>query len=571
MNRGERRNDSNGRLIVFEGVDGVGKSTIASATRQALLGQGVHVELLAFPGNELGTLGQLVYDIHHSPAAPGIPATSVQLLHVAAHVDAIENRILPALSAGKWVILDRFWWSTWVYGIAYGAPHAALKGMLAAELEHWGATRPDVVFLVQRARGRGRPNREERRLRTEYEQLADREVARGRVCRIRNNRSVAFAVNIALRAILGDDHQPRKRGNQNSLRDQDTGAQLQLGFTETNSAPSRVYVCASIAPAKPTIVYDTYWRFAAERQQVFFRRWRGCAPPWTNDLIIQHHKFTNAYRASDRVSQFLIRRVIYDGDQSPRELFFRTLLFKTFNRIDTWERLEHAFGRVEYSEYSYRAYDRVLRQAQQMGKRIYSAAYIMPSGNRSFGRAKKHQNHLRLIERMVEDGVPERLAEMSSMADAFQLLRSYPMIGDFLAYQYVTDLNYSRLTNFSEMDFVMPGPGARDGIRKCFLDLGGLTEPEMIRFMADRQAREFERLGMPFLSLWGRPLQLIDCQNLFCEVDKYARLAHPEVRGITGRTRIKQRFKPNLQPIDYWYPPKWGINDRIAVGCEEGT
>src|SRR5437660_8066882 len=150
------------------------------------------------------------------------------------------------------------------------------------------------------------------------------------------------------------------------------------------------------------------------------------------------------------------------------------------------------------------------------------------------------------------------------MLEIFELLRSYPTICDFHAYQYVTYINYSKITNFSEMEFAVAGPGARDGIRKCFTDLGGLNETEIIKLVADRQESEFERLGLNFKSLWGRPLQLIDCQNLFCEVDKYARVAHPEIVGITGRTRIKQRFTMRLNPISPWYPPKWGLNERIG-------
>ena len=130
------------------------------------------------------------------------------------------------------------------------------------------------------------------------------------------------------------------------------------------------------------------------------------------------------------------------------------------------------------------------------------------------------------------------------MRDAFGLLRSYPSIGDFLAYQFVTDLNYSEITNFSEMEFVVPGPGALDGIRKCFSDLGGLTETDLIRVVTERQEDEFERLGIRFRDLWGRRLQLIDCQNLFCEVSKYARVKHPEIKGIGSRSRIKQVYRP---------------------------
>ena len=75
----------------------------------------------------------------------------------------------------------------------------------------------------------------------------------------------------------------------------------------------------------------------------------------------------------------------------------------------------------------------------------------------------------------------------------------------------------------------------------------------------DIQHNMFEYHGLEFQDLWGRPLQLIDVQNLFCEISKYARVAHPEVAGVSGRTKIKQRFQPNLEPIDYFFPPKWGV------------
>jgi hypothetical protein len=87
--------------------------------------------------------------------------------------------------------------------------------------------------------------------------------------------------------------------------------------------------------------------------------------------------------------------------------------------------------------------------------------------------------------------------------------------------------------------------------------------------MADNQEREFERLGIKFQTLWGRPLQLIDCQNLFCEVDKYARVAHPEIAGISGRTRIKQKFSPTGSLDLPWYPPKWGINSKIEADLSD--
>lgn len=319
-----------------------------------------------------------------------------------------------------------------------------------------------------------------------------------------------------------------------------------------------------LRPLKPTKVFNTYWRFAHERQEIYFRRVKGEPAPWTSDPVLSEHKFTNAYRATDRVSQYLIRRVIYEGEQTPSELFFRIMLFKLFNKIETWELLRHSLGEVRWADYSYRKIDGVLTRARSKGQRIYSAAYIMPSGVSAFGSRTKHRNHLRLLERMMADDLAHRVADAPTMMRAFELLRAYPMMGDFLAYQYVTDLNYSTLTDFAEGTFVVPGPGARDGIRKCFADTAGLTDGEVIRVVCENQSEQFKRLGLDFKSLWGRPLQLIDCQNLFCEVDKYARVVHPDAQGLTGRTRIKQKFRPKATLDKPWFPPKWDLNVRVC-------
>jgi hypothetical protein len=315
-------------------------------------------------------------------------------------------------------------------------------------------------------------------------------------------------------------------------------------------------------PVVTTAVYDTYWKFAVERQRSFFRHLRG-EHPFTTDPVLAAHRFTNAYRASDRVSQYLIQRVIYRGSQAPAEVFFRTILFRIFNKIETWELLEARFLEVSWASFNFDAFDNTLATAMAQGKRIYSAAYIMPSRSGDLNSPRKHHNHLQLLQKMMRDELPSRLADASSASSAFALLRECPMVGNFLGYQFLTDLNYGPLLNFSEMDFVVPGPGAAGGLRKCFAETGGLSDAELIRFVTESQEAEFARRDLAFEGLWGRPLQLIDCQNLFCEVDKYARVAHPEFTPRNGRTRIKQNYRPSKEPLRVWYPPKWGINEWI--------
>ncbi len=139
-----------GKLVVFEGPDGSGKSALAARLRDHLKSKELDCDHLSFPGQEPGTLGNLVYKVHHEPEAFGICSiepTSLQLLHIAAHIDAIERFILPALNQGRWIVLDRFWWSTWVYGVTSGANSRTLKKMIDLELEHWSGVRPACVFL----------------------------------------------------------------------------------------------------------------------------------------------------------------------------------------------------------------------------------------------------------------------------------------------------------------------------------------------------------------------------------------------------------------------------------------
>ncbi|MBI4599264.1 hypothetical protein HY734_03670 [Candidatus Uhrbacteria bacterium] len=322
---------------------------------------------------------------------------------------------------------------------------------------------------------------------------------------------------------------------------------------------------------KPTSVFDTYWKFAAERQAIFFRKLEGRPGPWTDDPILRAHKFTNAYRAADRVSQYLIRRVIYAGDQAPREVFFRTVLFRLFNKIETWELLRSTLGEIRSDTYQFAQYANVVEQAMRNGTKIYSAAYIMPARAQDLRSSRKHENHLRLLERMMRERIAERVMEAPNLRDVFLLLRSLPMLGDFLAYQLAIDLNYGPHVNHSEMAFVVPGPGAYGGIRKCFSDLGGCSEADVIRCVCERQEEEFKKRGLLFQTLWGRPLQLIDCQNLFCEVNKYARLAHPDIPDPIGRTRIKQKYRPISEPIEYWFPPKWRLKASQTVSKKMGS
>ncbi len=313
-----------------------------------------------------------------------------------------------------------------------------------------------------------------------------------------------------------------------------------------------------------SVVFDTYWRFATERQQIFHRRASGLQPPWTSDPVLAGHRFTNAYRASDRVSQYLINVVIPGSYSDPHDVFFRILLFKIFNRIGTWVSLEREVGQIHAETYDALQYGEAMARRLATGERLYSAAYIMPIPRVNDSVRYKHEAHLHLLASLLKDQVPDRIANANSLAAVYRILLDCQSFGPFLAFQYAIDLNYSPLISFDETDFVVAGPGAKSGIEKCFQDIGGWSYADIIRWTAELAPQEFQRLGLEFKDLWGRQLQLIDCQNLFCEVDKYARVTHPGLAARSGRSRIKQSYTPNLSPLTYVYPAKWGVEPTVG-------
>lgn len=140
-----------GKLIVFEGPDGSGKTTASKDLCSFLTQRGQQCIWRSFPGSEPGSLGHFVHSFHHDARAREIAPISLQFLHIAAHLNAIKREIVPALQQGVWVVLDRYWWSTHVYGLDSGAEAGALRLGIEAERSLWANFVPSLMFFVSRS------------------------------------------------------------------------------------------------------------------------------------------------------------------------------------------------------------------------------------------------------------------------------------------------------------------------------------------------------------------------------------------------------------------------------------
>ncbi len=154
-----------GRLITVEGLDGAGKTTLASGLARVLGALGQEVELLREPGGV--AVSERIRALVKDPALT-VGARAEALLYAAARAQLVEERLAPALDAGRWVLLDRFVDSSLAYqGAGRGLGVEAVRELNAFGT---GGLTPDRTLLLRidpaaglaRAGDRGEADRLER-------------------------------------------------------------------------------------------------------------------------------------------------------------------------------------------------------------------------------------------------------------------------------------------------------------------------------------------------------------------------------------------------------------------------
>lgn len=153
-----------GGLVVFEGAEGVGKSTQVDLLLRRLNDAGIAAVSFREPGGT--AVGDQVRAILLQPGNEISPAAEA-LLFMASRAELCGRGIAPAIAAGKIVVLDRFFLSTYAYQVAgRGLPEADVRG--ANKLATAGLV-PDLTIILdypvrsglERASGRGSSDRME--------------------------------------------------------------------------------------------------------------------------------------------------------------------------------------------------------------------------------------------------------------------------------------------------------------------------------------------------------------------------------------------------------------------------
>ena len=132
-----------GKLIVFEGPEGAGKTTQVKRLSERLSSDGFQCIAVREPG---GTpVGDAIREILLDPERELTDATEA-LLFMASRAELTAREIRPSLARGTVVLLDRFFLSTYAYQVAgRGLPEEEVR---AANTLATGALVPDLTLLL---------------------------------------------------------------------------------------------------------------------------------------------------------------------------------------------------------------------------------------------------------------------------------------------------------------------------------------------------------------------------------------------------------------------------------------
>jgi len=325
------------------------------------------------------------------------------------------------------------------------------------------------------------------------------------------------------------------------------------------------------------LLYYLYWM--KERMDIWWRRYEdnplkvvktkelfdsSVQKIWTEDKLLSKYKFTNVYRCLDRVSQYLLKEVIYNGKTySKEDMLFRILIFKIFNKIETFEYLQKEYGEIVIETFNFDEWSKYLSNSPFP---IWGNAYIMNAVSYPNTKIKHEKFFYSIQDYIFKKDYIHKIIDSKSLKEVYNILRLIPMWGDFIAYQYSIDLNYSEVINFGENDFVKVGLGAQRFIDKAFVFDKKQKEiyEDIVKWIADnidslreKYSNKFNK-NLFFKALPGRKPTLIDYQNCCCESDKYTRGLGLNVGTSVEGKRIKCNFVENSNKIDYIFPPKWG-------------
>lgn len=308
---------------------------------------------------------------------------------------------------------------------------------------------------------------------------------------------------------------------------------------------------------------ERFFAYARERHTIYLRRQNGAPRDrLTEDKILQTYRFCNVFRELDTTTVWF-RENVRDPLRDRPEVLLATVLFRWFNRIRTGEAIFQttvnfddttAFEEMCRTGPSYLSKIAIIVRSHCGQGPYVTGSYIVKTPDKMdkltgvlwcverFMTAKKYWP----TDNMTWLNVAEFCLDCrgQSLERMWEWLRQHEYLGDFMAYEIVSDLQYTALLDQAPdiMTWANAGPGARRGLNRVFgRDLRATTTKhqqcrEMQELLAMSQSGEYwpqVHYGSEDNPSWD----MRTVEHTLCEFDKYERVR-------LGEGAPRQRFRP---------------------------
>jgi hypothetical protein len=273
-----------------------------------------------------------------------------------------------------------------------------------------------------------------------------------------------------------------------------------------------------------------FWYWVAERHAIFLRRQAGQPKPWTTDPILRDYKFTNPFRENDRGTVWLRENfLIQHYHDDPRLVAGNICWYRMFNWWGTGETLG---WRTSWDVEAIKI--KLHHGADYLGHQVFTGAHIVYSPP---GRSKIDAivDVCADLWTLCQETAWSIGVESTSLQYVFELLKTVHCVGNFMAYEMVTDMRHTKLLEkaLDIMTWANMGPGAKRGLQRLGMDCRNQEEGcESMRALLRRAPFEYvAQFAIPggIVDLSEMPqFEMRDIEHSLCEFDKYCRVKFGE-------------------------------------------
>lgn len=312
-----------------------------------------------------------------------------------------------------------------------------------------------------------------------------------------------------------------------------------------------------ITHANPTIDQSAlakYYYYMTERNNIYKKKEvLKQKYPWTDDPILRDNSFTCCKRWLDKTSKWLIENISNNKELYYEDRFWRTIIFRLYNKIETAELIKLAdkdfWNNINTAMSALDNYPNdPFTRAYKVIKPKYAYRDVSPNGHDNW-KSSLLWHIYTLYKKNCKHYLNIPYAAYCDANSAIEWLKSnIKGVGNFLAYQIFVDFTYLSNYPISEQNFVLSGPGCHAGLNMLFSDRDGLTDEELLFWLKDNINSIFQeydnsyRIGIFFdyLSPMDRKWTVMDCENSMCEFSKYCYL-------LEGKHKRPRKYIPKKE------------------------